>query len=170
MRRQTNSARRLGAGLAVTAALLVPLAVFGGPALAKSADSASQYQYSSGSQYQYRIQICHKTGSRKHPAHTIWISSAAWKAHMRHGDHLGPCGTGETPQPKLHGHGSSHQGHDSSHHGQAPTTPPTGTGSNPGQGHGGDNGNGHGDAGGNGHGNAGGNGDAGGNGNGHHGK
>ena len=61
------------AAAAVTGALLVPMAVFGGPALARSgAAASSQYQYGSGSsQYQYRVTICHLTGSKKHPGHTI---------------------------------------------------------------------------------------------------
>src|SRR2546423_167456 len=94
---------RLLAAFAVTVALLVPLAVFGGPALARSTSAASQYQYSSSSQYQSRVTICHRTGSKKHPGHTITISSAAVKAHLKHGDHLGACTGTETK--KSHGNG-----------------------------------------------------------------
>jgi hypothetical protein len=92
------------AGVAVTAALLVPLSIFGGPALAGSgAVAASQYEYGSGSsQYQYRVTICHLTGSKKHPARTITVSSKALAAHLRHGDHLGPCTGAEKPKPKKH--------------------------------------------------------------------
>jgi hypothetical protein len=106
---------RLIAGLAVTAALLVPLAVFGGPALARSTSAAS-------SQYQYRVQICHRAGSAKHPFHTITVSSAAVAAHVNHGDHVGPCTGSETAKP----HGPGNAGN---------------TGQN---GHGNGNGNGHG--------------------------
>jgi hypothetical protein len=103
MNRDLNGKRaRLLAALAVTAALLVPLAVFGGPALARSTSAASQYQYSSSAQYQYRVTICHLTGSKKHPGHTITVSSAAVKAHLKHGDHLGACTGNETV--KSHGH------------------------------------------------------------------
>jgi len=85
------------AGTAVTAALLVPLAIFGAPALARSGAAAAQYQYGSGSaQYQYRVTICHLTGSKKHPARTITVSSASVAAHKKHGDHLGPCTGAET--------------------------------------------------------------------------
>lgn len=115
---------RLAAGVAVTAAMLVPLAVFGAPALARSASAASQY-HSGSSQYQYRVTICHRTGSKKHPAHTITVSSAAVAAHLRHGDHLGAC-TGSEP-PKGHGAAAG-----------APTTPGAPT-----QGHGNGNGNGN---------------------------
>jgi hypothetical protein len=116
MRRlRRDSSGRLLAGLAVTVGLLLPLAVFGAPALARSAASASEYeyggsghhQYSGSAQYQYRIQVCHMTGSRKHPGHTIWVSSRAWPAHHRHGDTLGPC---VAPSGKKHGNGKGHHG------------------------------------------------------------
>jgi hypothetical protein len=90
-----NRARLLAAS-AVTVALLVPLAVFGGSALARSTSAASEYQYSSTTQYQSRVTICHLTGSKKHPGHTITISSAAVRAHLKHGDHLGACTGTET--------------------------------------------------------------------------
>jgi hypothetical protein len=98
---------RLLAGLAVTIGLLLPLAVFGAPALARTGASASEYQYSSSSQAQYRITICHLTHSKKHPAHTIRISVRAWKAHQRHGDHLGACNGTEQPWSKQK-HGNGH--------------------------------------------------------------
>jgi len=89
------------AGVAVTAALLVPLSIFGGPAFAGSGSAAGQYG-SGSSQYQYKVTICHLTGSKKHPAHTIRVSSKAVAAHLRHGDHVG-AGTGtETRKPKKH--------------------------------------------------------------------
>ena len=132
---------RLVLGAVVSAALLVPLAVYGAPAIAKSASSAShQYraacgQYgssggeygssggeygSSGSQYgssggqygsscrQYRVQICHRTHSKKHPWVKITVSARAMKAHLRHGDTLPPCTTqpaAKTTHGKGHGHG-----------------------------------------------------------------
>src|SRR6476661_1146517 len=83
------------AGVAVTAALLVPLSIFGGPAFAGGASTAS-------SQYQYRVTICHLTGSKKHPGHTITVSSKAVAAHLRHGDHLNACTGTEKPRPKKH--------------------------------------------------------------------
>jgi hypothetical protein len=97
---------RTMAAAAVTGALLVPLAVFGAPALARSgAAASSQYEYGSGaSQYQYRVLICHVTGSKKHPAHTITVSSNAVRAHLRHGDHLGVC-TGLETRKGIHGKG-----------------------------------------------------------------
>ena len=99
---------RFLAGLAVTVALFVPLAVFGGSALAKS--SASQYQYSGSSQYQYRVQVCHRTHSKKHPSHTITVSVKALKAHLRHGDTLGACAAAAPAAPKTHGKSGEHHG------------------------------------------------------------
>jgi hypothetical protein len=128
---------RLALGAMVSAALLVPLAVYGAPAIAKSASSASHeyksacgeygssgHEYgssddeygSSGSQYgsscrQYRVQICHRTHSKKHPWHLITVSSRALKAHLRHGDTLPPCST-EPAGTEHHGHEHGHGKHD----------------------------------------------------------
>jgi hypothetical protein len=116
-----SSRLRLALGAMVTAALLVPLAVYGAPAIARSASSAShQYkascgQYgSSSSEYQYgssckqyRVQVCHRTHSKKHRWHLITVSSRAVKAHLRHGDTLSPCST-EPAAKKKHGKGHGH--------------------------------------------------------------
>jgi hypothetical protein len=91
---------RVLAGTVVTAALLLPLAIFGAPALAGSGPAASQYQYGGSASAQYRVTICHLTGSKKHPARTIVVSSASVKAHLKHGDHLGPCTGTEVRKPK----------------------------------------------------------------------
>jgi hypothetical protein len=120
----------------VSAALLVPLAVYGAPAIAKSASSAS-HQYSSCGQYgssgdqygssssqyqygsachQYRVTICHRTHSKKHPWRLITVSSRALKAHLRHGDTLPPCSTTPPAGKKKHGHG-----HDDGQHGDSST-------------------------------------------------
>jgi len=124
---------RLVLGAVVSAALLVPLAVYGAPAIAKSASSAShQYkaacgQYgSSSSQYQYgssckqyRVQICHRTHSKKHPWHLITVSSKAVKAHLRHGDTFPPCST-QPAAKKKHGKSEGHgRGHDDGDHGKS---------------------------------------------------
>jgi hypothetical protein len=89
------------AGIAVTAGLMVPLAVVGAPALAGSNSAAGEYG-SGSSQYQYqpRVTICHMTGSKKHPARTITVSAKSVAAHQRHGDHLGACTGTEKPKPK----------------------------------------------------------------------
>ena len=86
---------------AVSAAILIPLGVFGAPALARSASAASQYQYGgSSSQYQYKVALCHHTHSKKHPWHVITVSSSAVAAHMKHGDTPAPCPTAAPAQTK----------------------------------------------------------------------
>jgi hypothetical protein len=87
------------AGIAVTAGLMIPLAIVGAPALAGSNSAADEYG-SGSSQYQYRVTICHFTGSKKHPTRTITVSSKSVPAHVRHGDHLGACTGTEKPTPK----------------------------------------------------------------------
>lgn len=47
----------------------------------------------SASQYERKVTICHRTGSKKNPFRTIRVSKNAVKAHLRHGDALGPCAT-----------------------------------------------------------------------------
>jgi hypothetical protein len=37
------------------------------------------------------VTICHRTGSKKHPFVTIRVSRRAVRAHLAHGDRLGPC-------------------------------------------------------------------------------
>lgn len=112
-----NRARLLAAS-AVTVALLVPLAVFGGSALARSTSAASEYQYSSTTQYQSRVTICHLTGSKKHPGHTITISSAAVRAHLKHGDHLGACTGAETRASHGNSNGNNDQNENENENGQ----------------------------------------------------
>ena len=42
------------------------------------------------------ITICHKPGGNKDEGQTITIGAPAWFAHMKHGDTIGACGTGNT--------------------------------------------------------------------------
>ena len=42
-------------------------------------------------QYPKKVTICHRTKSKKHPYVTIRVSRSALKAHLRHGDGIGPC-------------------------------------------------------------------------------
>ncbi len=111
--------RRVLGAAAVSTAFLVPLGVFGAPALARSAASASQYQYGGSSQYQYKITICHHTHSKKHPMHTIRVSVNSWKAHQKHGDTLGAC-----PAPAASSSASSNANHGKSgeNHGKSDTS------------------------------------------------
>ena len=95
---------RIAALALVTVAVVVPLGVFGAPALARTASAVSQYGHSSSSQYQYKVAVCHRTHSKKHPWHVIVVSSHAVKAHLKHGDVLAPCPT-TAPAPTTH-HGN----------------------------------------------------------------
>jgi len=122
----SSSARsnvRAWTAVAVSAAFFVPLLAFGGPALARSASAASEYQYSGSSQYQYKITVCHKTHSRKHPWVQIRVSVHAWKAHARHGDILGTCPPPAAPTSSTSHHGKSgdHHGKGDSEHGNSST-------------------------------------------------
>src|SRR5262245_4689127 len=75
--------RRYMAAAVLSVALLVPLAFYGGTGFAKN---------SSAAQYQYKVTICHHTGSMTHPMVTITVSNRAVAAHMlRHHDTLGAC-------------------------------------------------------------------------------
>ena len=137
--------RRAVAAAAVSASVLVPLGAFGAPALARSVAAASQYGGSS--QYQYKVAICHRTHSKKHPFHVINVSSHAVKAHLRHGDTLAPC-----PAAPLHAkHDKGHHGrghHKDAENGSTTTTATTTTTTSSGDDdhghHGDDHGHGHG--------------------------
>jgi hypothetical protein len=72
----------------LSAALLVPLAFFGGTGFAKNPSAA---------QYQYRITICHHTRSTNNPTVTITVSNRAWPAHQKHHDTMGACPPPATP-------------------------------------------------------------------------
>ena len=113
--------RRLVGALVVTGILLVPLGVFGGSAVARTVSAVGQYGHHSGaSQYQYRVSVCHHTGSRKHPWHAITIGGGALTAHLGHGDQMAPCPTtvptfhhGNSSDENSHGQSSGQsQGHD----------------------------------------------------------
>jgi hypothetical protein len=96
--------RRLAGAAVVSGLLLAPLGIFGSSALAHTASGLGP----SAAQYQYKVTICHRTHSKKHPWHLITISNRAVKAHLKHGDVLPPCPT-TAPTTKNHGN-SSHSG------------------------------------------------------------
>jgi hypothetical protein len=74
-----------------TAVILMPvmmafLAMAGASAFGKPKPSAAQYQY--------KMTICHQTGSDTNPEVTITVSANAVAKHVNnHGDTLGPCPT-----------------------------------------------------------------------------
>ena len=107
MSKRTQRYRLAGVAV-ISAALFVPLTVYGGTRFANS---------SSAAEYQYKITICHHTHSKKHPTVTIRVSSSAWAAHQRHHDTLGACPPPVSPAAVSHGssstgnsnaHGNSH--------------------------------------------------------------
>jgi uncharacterized membrane protein YgcG len=110
-----------------------------------------------------KVAICHRTGSKKHPFHTIAVAVPAVRAHLRHGDMLGPCTTATVATMKKHGHGAV------KHATTTTTTTTTTTATSAPTKHGGNaNASGSGNGNGNGNGNAGGNGKGGGSGGGKH--
>jgi hypothetical protein len=132
-----KSPKKLAAA-AVTAAFLVPLAVFGAPALASSQQaSSSQYEYGTT-----KVVVCHHTGSAKHPWVKITISMQGWlHGHSKHHDFLvtgsavcppaaatGASTTGSTTAPTTNGHGNgngqgnsgNNGGHDNNGHHNKP--------------------------------------------------
>jgi hypothetical protein len=150
VKRLNSQNRRVLSAVAVTAALLVPLGIFGGPALARSASSAAEYQYGPSGQ-QYKVTICHRTHGKK-GSHTIRVGAPAVKAHLKHGDSLGACPATAAQQAAKHGKAKGKSND------QAPSAQNQSKGQGSGSNNGRGNGNGNGNAGGNGNGNAGGNG------------
>ena len=126
MKPQRNWKSRPWAVAAVSAAFLIPLGVFGGPALGKTVASVAQYEYSGSGQYQYKVVLCHHTGSKKHPWHQISVGAPAVKAHLRHGDKLGPC----PPAPAAPSTGSSSNGDQGKSHGKSGEAPGKSNGNN----------------------------------------
>ena len=110
--------RRIWTAAVVSAAFFVPLCIFGAPALARSAASASQYEYGGSSQYQYKVVLCHRTHSKKHPWVQIKVGAPAVKAHLRHHDMLGPCPTAPATSPST-GSSSSDHGKSNDSHGKS---------------------------------------------------
>jgi len=116
---------RLRGVFAVVAALgaLAALGVLAGASWsATGSSSANQYQYHG------KVTICHHTHSKKHPFVTITVGAAAVKAHLKHGDTLGACGSKTTTSTSTS---------------TSTSTTTTGTSGGHGKGHGGGNGHGH---------------------------
>jgi hypothetical protein len=69
-------------------AVLTAVVVFAGlGSAANSSGNAAAHEY----QYGHKVAICHRTHSFKHRFVTISVSQRAVRAHLAHGDLLGPC-------------------------------------------------------------------------------
>jgi hypothetical protein len=92
-----SSHARAALATVLTVVLVLAIAAFAGASPGKgkpgkpekgkqAAPSAAQYQYGpSGKQYgKTKVTLCHK-------GKTITVGAPAAKAHLRHGDKLGPC-------------------------------------------------------------------------------
>jgi hypothetical protein len=83
-RRRMRWSLRAGLAGGVGALAFAALASVGAAVSPSGTPAASE-------QYPKKVVICHKTGSKKNPFRTIRVSRNAVKAHLRHGDRLGPC-------------------------------------------------------------------------------
>ena len=82
-----------------------------------------------------KVTMCHHTGSKKHPLHTISVSQSAVKAHLKHHDELGACPTSTT-------HSSTSKGKSAGHAKPKATTTTTSASDDTSKGHGNDKGHG----------------------------
>lgn len=85
MKNRTRQGATVGVFAGLVAAFAVAWMASVGAAISPASVSAS------ASQYEKKVTICHRTGSKKNPFRTIRVSRNAVKAHLRHGDALGPC-------------------------------------------------------------------------------
>jgi hypothetical protein len=82
---------RRGATLGVVTGVAAAFAVAGMGSVAAAVRPASDA--ASAKQYEEKVTICHRTRSKKNPFRTIRVSQNALKAHLKHGDAMGPCST-----------------------------------------------------------------------------
>src|SRR5829696_9924121 len=85
MKNRTRRGATLGVVTGLAAALTVAWMASVGAAISPAGVPAS------ASQYEKKVTICHRTGSKKNPFRTIRVSRNAVPAHLKHGDALGPC-------------------------------------------------------------------------------
>ena len=102
-----------------------------------------------------KVAICHRTGSKKKPFHTITVAVSAVRAHLKHGDVLGPCTVATVAAMKKHGKPAAKHATTTTTTGTTAQNTPTAHGNSGAHGASGDshgNGGEHGNAGGNGQG------------------
>jgi hypothetical protein len=99
MKRRTERIARHGTALAIVVACVL---AFAGVALSQvvsgtngrghgSTSTSSTGGSTTAGGNAKKAQICHFTKSKKHPAHTIWVSKAAEPSFLARGDHAGKC-------------------------------------------------------------------------------
>jgi hypothetical protein len=86
-----NRFSRVRIGQAIVVAVVTALAVAALATLGASVSPAGTRAPAVEAAYPKKITICHRTKSKKNPYRTIRISRRALKAHLRHGDGIGPC-------------------------------------------------------------------------------
>ena len=86
-----NRFSSLRLGQAVVAALVMALAAAALATLGASVSPAGTRAPAAESAYPKKVTICHRTKSQKNPYRTIRVSRNAVKAHLSHGDGIGPC-------------------------------------------------------------------------------
>ncbi|HKH33638.1 MAG TPA: hypothetical protein VKA80_05670 [Beijerinckiaceae bacterium] len=86
MRERFRRRTTVGVVAGVVAAFAVAGMASVGAAFSPAGPSASAKQYDE------KVTICHRTGSKKNPFRTIRVSKNALKAHLKHSDAVGPCG------------------------------------------------------------------------------
>jgi hypothetical protein len=99
--RALTGGRGVLAGLVAGAVAIGFVAALVGAAVSPAGTHSAAHQY----QYDKKVTICHRTGSKKNPFVTIRVSRNAVRSHLRHGDRLGSC--------SKRGKGKSKHGRDS---------------------------------------------------------
>jgi hypothetical protein len=107
MKRPTERAARHTVVASIATALLLVFAGVGlsqvlvdGPQQGGSSLSTDTSTTGNGGQGNgTKVQICHMTGSKKKPGHTLWVAPTGAQAHLKQHkrDHMGPC-----TQEELH--------------------------------------------------------------------
>src|SRR5438093_784675 len=93
----TKQNRRIILAGLLSTIVVVAFAAVGGVGFANGSVSSAQYQYG-----KTKVTICHKGKN------TITVSQAALKAHLAHGDTVGPCQNGHKKNKGKHKGESKH--------------------------------------------------------------